>query len=682
MKIIKSRTKTIFFKFISILCFSLATSAIAQEQSSNSSTASGPHIKVSLLSEYQELSSGVNWIGVYLQPEKDWHTYWRNPGDSGEAPKFSWKLPEGLNAGDIEWPIPDEIRVAHLVNYGYEGANLLMVPIYLETEQILQNSPITIGVDLSWLVCKEDCIPGWASLSKDFLFNEVPTSSGDSPLFSETRNRLPNPLSIEARHELTDQNIVVSLSPPKDSVWRLLPLENAVIQHNGQQTLVTDNENKALSVVLALSDYFKTSQEDVAFLLTDGNQGYYVKSALNIASQSSGHSLWLLALMAFTGGLILNLMPCVLPILSIKALGIQQQDQTLLGKSAYFFGVLSSFLGFAIFIIVLKQGGDLVGWGFHMQHPWVVALLAYLFTYIALSLLNIAPSSGRLAGIGQNLTQGQSASSQFFTGVLAVIVASPCTAPFMAAALGVAMVSDASVTLIIFASLGIGFALPMTLLFAIPRMRNLLPKPGIWMENFRQFLAFPIFATVVWLVWIYLQQTDAFSQLWLLSGLLFFCMLIWLSSKAKKRISFVLNSIAILSIAIIAVPTIEKKNLNQHRQAFNLARLQELRDANQIVLVNMTADWCITCKVNEHVAFSSDKFEQAIKAKNVHYMVGDWTNKNDEILKYLNRFQRSGVPLYVVYAGNINSTVLPQILTTDIVVSAIELAKGEIKNEI
>jgi thiol:disulfide interchange protein len=221
----------------------------------------------------------------------------------------------------------------------------------------------------------------------------------------------------------------------------------------------------------------------------------------------------------------------------------------------------------------------------------------------------------------------------------------------------------------------------VTLLFAVPSMRKRLPKPGMWMESFRQFLAFPIFATVIWLVWIYLQQTSAFAQLWLLSGLLFFCMMIWLAGKSKTPVAMALNTIALVSIAFIAVPSGEKVNLDEQAQAFNLKRLQKLRDANQIVLVNMTADWCITCKVNEQVAFSSEKFEQAINAKNVHYMVGDWTNKNEVILKYLNQYQRSGVPLYVVYAGNANSTVLPQILTTEIVIKALEIAKGEIKNE-
>lgn len=697
MNILKALNQLISFKLFSIIwfsliCFSMAGIANAQGQTNDLTTASGPHIQVSLVSEYQQLTNGLNWLGVYLEPEEQWHTYWRNPGDSGEAPKLNWKLPEGIRSGGIEWPIPEEIRVAHLLNYGYDGANLLMVPIYLESTPNTQNTPIEVKVDLSWLVCKEDCIPGWASLSKTFKFSDSPILSSSSNLFTETRKRLPSPERIEARHELTEQNIVVSLATPNNSNWRLLPLASAVIQHNSEQTLVSssaanDDENNELTIVLAQSDYFTRSEENIEFLLTDGQQGYYLSSAINMTSQSphsSQYALWLLALMAFAGGLILNLMPCVLPILSIKALAIQQQNQTFVTKSAYFFGVLSSFLGFAIVIIILKQGGSAIGWGFHMQQPWVVALLAYLFTFIALTLMNIVPSGGRFSGIGQNLIQGQSASSQFFTGVLAVIVASPCTAPFMAAALGVGMVSDSSVTLVIFASLGIGFALPMTLLFAVPSMKKILPKPGMWMENFRQFLAFPIFATVIWLVWIYLQQTNAFAQLWLLSGLLFFCMMIWLAGRSKTSIAIAFNTIALLSVAIVAVPSNEKLNFDEQAQAqaFNLKRLQELRDADQVVLVNMTADWCITCKVNEQVAFSSEKFEQAINAKNVHYMIGDWTNKNEEILKYLNQYQRSGVPLYVVYAGNTNSTVLPQILTTEMVINALELAKGEIKNEI
>ena len=649
-----------------------------------SSTAEGPHIQVALVSENQYLQIGENWLGIYLQPEDHWHTYWRNPGDSGEAPSIEWTLPDGVKSGQIQWPLPQEIPVAHLVNYGYDGENLLMVPITISKQYASKNSHLRIIADLSWLVCKEDCIPGWATLSLHIPLSDKIIPSENKGLFEDTRALLPSTIKLEAKHEISAQNIVVSIAPPTESQWRLMPFTSDVIQHSGDQQLIKTTEGT--SIVLPSSDYFSQSSKYIDFLMTDGKQGFYVSSELNQASQgdspSNEQSILLLALMAFAGGLILNLMPCVLPILSIKALGMQQTNSNILTKSAYFMGVLTCFMAFALLIILLKESGTAVGWGFHMQEPWVIALLAYLFTFIALTLMDIAPSGSRLAGLGQSLIQGQGVFSQFTTGILAVIVASPCTAPFMAAALGVAMVSSTGVTLILFASLAVGFALPLTLLFALPSLTNKLPKPGPWMVTFRQFLAFPILGTVIWLVWVFLQQTNAFIQLGLLTGLLVFSLFLWLGSvsPSKAKWFYLLATLSIVPIVFKTLdnqPTVKTSAVN----AFSQTRLQTLKDKDQVVLVNMTADWCITCKVNEQIAFTSDDFDQAISHEKVHYLVGDWTNKNAEILDYLNQYQRSGVPLYVVYAGNDSYKVLPQILTTEIVVDAINNALGEIENE-
>jgi thiol:disulfide interchange protein DsbD len=665
--------------FMCLLCIALYTHA-------DPSRATGPHIKVSLLNEHQNLQQGMNWFGIYLEPDPEWHTYWRNPGDSGEAPSIEWQLPDGVTAGDIQWPLPAEIPVAHLVNYGYDGANLLMVPITLSASFVRSQQTLNITADLSWLVCKEDCIPGWATLSKTFDITTTgqTSASKNQALFAQTRSRLPSAITLAAKHEITEQNILVSVSSPTSSKWRLMPFSSGIIQHSGSQTLI--QSDKDVSIILPQSDYFESSQADIAFLLTDGQQGFYVQSQFNGTAPSNNgaelsESLWLLALMAFAGGLILNLMPCVLPILSIKALGMQQSQQSVITKSAYFWGVMASFMTFAIVIILLKQSGAAVGWGFHMQEPWVIALLAFLFTFIALSLLDVAPSGGSLAGFGQSLIEGQGARSQFFTGVLAVVVASPCTAPFMAAALGVAMVSEPYVTLILFASLGVGFALPLSLLFVMPALTKRLPKPGPWMQTFRQFLAFPILATVIWLVWIYLQQTSALNQLGLLTGLLVFSLFIWLASQFNQK-AWICYLLAVLTLAPILTQSTTNSTVKiAKNKSFSQSKLQQLRNDNQVVLVNMTADWCITCKVNEQVAFSSKTFDEVIAEDNVHYLIGDWTNKNAEILTYLNQYQRSGVPLYVLYAGTKSATVLPQILTTDMVVDAIKQARGEIENE-
>ena len=643
------------------------------------SSATGPHIRVSLISENQTLVPGEkNWIGMLFQPEQGWHTYWQNPGDSGEPPKVTWKTANNINIGQWQWPIPTAIPVAHLVNYGYEGDSLLMAPVSLPSDA---SGPVVIQAELSWLVCQEDCIPGWATLEIT-----IPTASSSSPgefadLFEQTRKQLPHSTPITANHEVAEQHLTVRFSPPYQSQWQLLPLRSDTSQHNQlQQSLQIDH---AQLQTLVLSDYFDPQQQSLAFLLTDGTQGYYLSSTSNQAASGPTDSLWLLMLMAFAGGLILNLMPCVLPVLSIKALSFQQQDSSVSSKLGFPLGVLVSFNLFAIAIAVLKQGGEAVGWGFHMQHPWVIALLAFLFLFIALQLMEIAPRGNRLMGIGQPLTDGNTFRSQFFSGVLAVVVASPCSAPFMATAMGVALVSSLQISFVLFTSLAIGFALPMTLLFWLPALIRLLPKPGPWMARFRQFLVFPMLATVLWLLWVYQQQTSPQAQLLLLTSMLLFSLLIWVSGLHVKRLSGLTTVLALLSPLIVLQPA---GNISQAVQtepslSFSEQQLQQLREQQQVVLINLTADWCITCKVNEQVAFRSTAVRSLLNQQDVHYLVGDWTNKNQSILQFLNRYQRSGVPLYVVYAGTDYEQVLPQLLTPQTVIEAINRAKREINHD-
>jgi thiol:disulfide interchange protein DsbD len=344
---------------------------------------------------------------------------------------------------------------------------------------------------------------------------------------------------------------------------------------------------------------------------------------------------------------------------------------------------------FAIIIIALQQSGQQVGWGFHMQEPVVVLLLAFLFTFIALILLDAMPVSGRFSGVGQSLVSGDTAKSHFATGALAVIVASPCTAPFMAAALGVALVSEPYVSFLLFNALALGFALPLTLLFMSKRALALLPKPGQWMLTFKHILAFPMLITVAWLCWVYAGQLGTQAQFILLLGLILFCMFAWLLGRSTKALSKIIYTFAIiLCIALplwlsITMPNVTSATINQSvaYESFDTNRLAELRNDNKVVVVNMTADWCITCKVNEQIAFVSDDVKAALANSNVQYVVGDWTNKNDEILQYLTQYERAGVPLYVVYAGNKSKQVLPQILTPNIIIDAIEQAKKELNNE-
>ena len=653
-------------------------------------TATGPHIRVSLISEDAAVTPGkTHWVGILLEPEHLWHTYWRNPGDSGEPTKVAFKVEKGVKIGDLRWPIPQQISVGHLVNYGYEGTTLLMAPLTLESG--FSKNQLTIEAELSWLVCKEDCIPGSASLNLTLPVSDNQKKTAYAETFATTRERLPDERTLYGSHDITTQHINLRYSAPYEAGWSVLPLSADIIHHNKQQ--VSNLIDGKLTQTMVLSDYFEVSKEPLLFMLTDGKKGYYlISTPIMIGSQKierPDHSLLLLAFMAFVGGLILNLMPCVLPILSIKALSIQHDTLRKIGKLGYLgylgypMGVLMSFNAFAVLILLLRQSGEMVGWGFHLQEPWVVALLAFLFLFIALQLMDIAPTGERLMGLGQSLTTGNGFASQFFTGVLAVLVASPCTAPFMAAALGVALISNALVSFTLFTSLAIGFALPMTLLFSLPKLHQLLPKPGAWMQTFRQFLVFPMLATVVWLLWVYQSQVGTTAQFVLLVNLLLFAMLLWLSVRMSGFKSKVTMLLALLSLVPAMLQQTTSADLDDRTQptAFTESRLQQLRDNNQVVLVNITADWCITCKVNEQIVFRSEGLNALFNEQKVHYLVGDWTNKTKRILQFLNRYQRSGVPLYVVFAGNEYESVLPQLLTPQIVINAINKAKQELSHE-
>jgi len=700
-----------------IIILLVLTSGLLNAQNLVSKT-SGPHIQVSLLSNLDTIVPNKPfYVGVLLSPDDEWHTYWRNPGDSGEAPVITLSSESSITVGEVQWPVPEAIPVAHLVNYGYSGATLLMLPVAVDDKSLL-GSQVQIVADLSWLVCKEDCIPGWATLALSLNVATQQRESEHVEIFERTKQRLPDSITRAGSFEVNQTHLVLQFANITDDdvfslplnandvqanasgqhKWYAFPFRSDVIQHAAPQQVLHDKEFTRM--VLPRSDYFDTSAVQFSWLISNGQTGFVLNTDINreqgFAQNSaderqpsevlSFQELLAFILMAFVGGLILNLMPCVLPIISIKAIALQHTSATLLQKSAYLLGVVLCFNLFAVAIIALQASGQSIGWGFHMQEPVVIIMLAFLFTFIALLLLDALSVGSGLAGLGQGLISGNSASSHFFTGVLAVVVASPCTAPFMAVALGIALVSDPYVSLLIFNALALGFALPMTLLFASSRFSRWLPKPGAWMITFKHLLAFPMLLTVAWLVWVFLGQTNAQLQFLLISMLIVFSMLTWLYCLSHKRVvKAVYIVFAALCIALptylstsISVSQAENSAVNDADHSnkakvipYDPVVLQSLKDDGQVILVNMTADWCITCKVNEQVALNSDRVKTALAPQNVHYMVGDWTNKNQLIFDYLSQYKRAGVPLYVVYAGNQDKQVLPQILSPNLVADAI-----------
>lgn len=396
-------------------------------------------------------------------------------------------------------------------------------------------------------------------------------------------------------------------------------------------------------------------------------------STLNSTSDNGLSLTWVL-LFAVAGGIILNLMPCVFPVLSIKALSFTRTHQSLKDKQAhtlaYTFGVVSSFIFIALIMLILRSAGESVGWGFQLQSPVFVIALVYLFFVMGLAFSGYVEIGTGLMSLGQSSTNnGQSLTGSFMTGVLATTVASPCTAPFMGPALGFAVAQSSAVALLVFAFLGLGMALPFILLTWVPALNRRLPKPGQWMETFKQFLAFPLYLTAVWLLWVAGRQTSVDVAASIIVGLILTAMAAWLwklnatSPLAKLTTSKVL-AIACLASAIL-IPTLALSEVDQEPkwQPYSPERLAQLRGKGQPVFINLTADWCITCLVNERTTLDTEAFYQTLEQNNIAYLKGDWTDSDPEITKLLNQYQRSGVPLYLLFPrGMKEAHILPQIL--------------------
>ena len=393
------------------------------------------------------------------------------------------------------------------------------------------------------------------------------------------------------------------------------------------------------------------------------------------------NNLLLMLLFAMIGGAILNLMPCVFPVLSIKALSLTTSHLSKHGKHlhglAYTGGIVFSFMAIAALLMLLRNAGEAIGWGFQLQSPLFVGLLVYLFVLMGLSFSGLLTFGASLMNLGQSTTQGHSLTSSFMTGLLATLVASPCTAPFMGTALGFALTQPTWIAMSTFACLGLGMALPLLILSWWPGMAEKMPKPGRWMERFKEFLAFPLYLSAVWLLWVLGRQTGSDTVAAVICGVVLILFALWL---LKTRNSGINTAIAI--IAFILALILPWKTHNNHDdqnktwQPYSEAKLQQLLTNGDAVFVNLTADWCITCLANEKLALSSDRFLATLKEKNITYLKGDWTNYNVEITQLLNRHHRSGVPLYLFYpAGTMEPRILPQLLTRNIVIDAISLQK-------
>lgn len=672
--------------FVTLLVFSsLAFSHVAVASSSGWQEAK--HLRAELVSEYQQVVPGQRLLmALHFIPDEHWHTYWINPGDSGLPTSIDWQLPEGVIAGAIQWPTPQFFSIPPMMNYGFAGPTVLLTELTIPAAFSLSELALSAKVD--WLVCEEICIPAEAGFSLTIpVSGNAERSAYGAELISKAHASQPQPLALSGYYDIAGGGFSAAVTglPDEDFISFFVAATELVDHAAPQQLLFSEGE---WLLRQKLNTYFTAAPEQFELVLVSANgQGYSLtlKAAADLAlagqvNPDSRTALWAVLLMAAAGGFILNLMPCVFPVLSLKALSIAgnsgQRKQQQRDALWYSLGVVLSFVALAAGLLVLRAAGAAVGWGFQLQSPLLVAALAYLLFALGLSLSGLVQFGLGLMNAGGSLTQQKGAKGSFFTGVLAVIVASPCTAPFMGGALGYAVTQPPALALLVFVALGLGMALPFLLLAYIPALAQLLPKPGGWMETLKQLLAYPLYLSAIWLAWVFGRQTGIDALALLLCGAVAVAAACWLwgrwqlarENRAEPALAAGLVVLACW-LVWVAVPagssTAAAQNTGAHWQNWSAQRLAQLQEAGKPVLVNMTADWCITCLVNERVALNTDSSKAALALYDVTYLKGDWTRRDAAITAYLHQYQRDGVPLYVLYWPGQPAEVLPQILTPD-----------------
>lgn len=657
-----------------------------------------------------EAPGEVSDLLLVLDIRPGWHTYWSNPGDSGEPPGIDWTLPPGVTAGALQFTVPDLIRVGPLANFGYSARALHPVSIEIPGDWPVGEA-IPIRARAHWLVCADHCIPESAMLELTLPVADRPGARDPavSDLFAEARNALPQgPLSgaviSESEHGGRLEVPFQDQLPRPESV-RFFPSQWGLIEHALEQSwrLTPERGGERLDLDLTLGP-LGTATDPSGLLVVqdaDGVRHGFDLSPVRLTGPApapagpSSMGLPLALGFALFGGLILNLMPCVFPVLAIKTLslaghqGLGPRGRALHGL-AYTAGVLVFFGILGGLLLALRAGGAAVGWGFQLQYPPFVAAMAYLFLVLGLGLSGALTLGVGLMGMaGDASGSGQGARAAFGTGALAALVAAPCTAPFMGAALGYAVTLPWPQAIAILLTLGLGLAAPFLLLSLWPALAARMPRPGPWMDVLRQFLAFPLFATAAWLVWVLSVQSGPRGVALVLAGMLMLAFGLWARERTRTRsrpwagvgLAVSITGLAgALWLALltdapgtpdIASPKGEVEAGALYHEPYSAERLAVARTEGRPVLVNMTAAWCITCLVNEQVALSNQRVVELLRARGILYLKGDWTNRDPAITDYLAGFGRSGVPLYVLYPEVGEPLVLPQLLTPSIVESAI-----------
>jgi thiol:disulfide interchange protein len=667
---------------MALLRFALMSLALllAAAPASAQAPGKGPHVRIELVAETDRPAPGSEVTLAFAStPEPGWHAYWQNPGDAGLPARAAWTLPAGASAGELRYPVPQRLIIGGLMNYVYEAPFAPLVTLKIPADA-KAGAPFAVRVKLDYLVCTNElCVPEKAELAATLSVGDGAVPADRRARFDGWRAALPRPLGTQAHYQVDGKIFRLGVPFPANAALSgegyFFPLTDGAIDYAAPQRVVRDGDR---IVVEAPS---KRAVPKVEGLLAFGGQGFTlsaVPGTVAPASASAASGGWIAAaLLAFlgavAGGVILNIMPCVFPILSLKALSlVKAGDDTGNPRGealAYTAGVVLTCLALGGLLLVLRAGGAAAGWAFQLQDPRVILFLLLLVTGIALNLAGLfeIPAPGFV-----NRAAARGNGGAFLTGALAAFVATPCAGPFMGAALGAALILPWPAALAIFAGLGLGIALPFLLLGFVPALRRRLPKPGAWMATLRRILSVPMFLTALALAWVLGRQAGVDGMALGLGAALLAAFGLWWAGRRQARglTHAWLPALPLLLLALAAMALVRPAPVGAERPAvagaepFSETRLAALRAEGRPVFAYFTADWCLTCKVNEKAVIETAAVSDALAEGKVAVLVGDWTNGDPALGRFIERHNRAGVPLYLWYRpGSAEPEILPQVLT-------------------
>jgi thiol:disulfide interchange protein len=666
------------------------------------------HVEVELVSDVTAIVPGQTLtVALRINHDDHWHTYWKNPGDAGLQTELTWKLPEGFSAGPIRWPVPDITDTSGLKTYGYGGVIYLLVDIATPST-LKPGESATLAATATWLMCKEACIPGEAEVS---ITLPVANEAGPDPKWSadiaKAREALPPaaPADLGLKAYRADKSITLVIDASKelnpDAKNFYFFDDQGFVEAGLDQTV--QRSTRQVKIDLVETDYAKHPTKlsgllraeggwsaggpevfEVSFDVIDGAPPAAAAGTTEASADGDGTSFATVLLLAFLGGLILNLMPCVFPVIGIKIMGFVNQAGEARGRVVmhglvFTAGVLVSFWILSGLLLVLRSGGAELGWGFQLQSPVFVYVLTVLLLAFGLSMSGVFEIGGSLIGVGVGLQAKSGFAGTFFSGVLATVVATPCAAPMLGPALGAALSLPPVESVLTFTMIALGLAAPYMLLSAFPAAIRLLPRPGAWMDTFKQAMAFLLYATVAYLVWVLAAQVDGDGFLSLLFGLVVVCVAGWVlghwgtlsRSRGVRRTSQVVTAVLLVGGFVYGMPaTSEPAPDDITWEPWSAARVDELVKEGRPVYVDFTARWCVTCQANKKLVFGSSEVRAFFAKHKIATLRGDWTNRDGAITAELARWKRSAVPFNLVYLPGTQPKPLPEVLTAGIVLDA------------